>query len=126
MLPAQYKLQQECETNKNGFRVYEEDDVEYYTIAMGTYYSEKVGDKFKVTLKDGEDKKVIYCMIGGIKMDIHTNKTNQYVPMNENIIEFIVNKYKLDSMCRKMGDVSYTEDGSLKGKIIKIEQIVEN
>ena len=90
---------------------------------MGTYYAKFVGQKFIVTLDSGVKLPV---MIGDFKQDRHTNDTNQYVNLpNKNVVEFIVDYDKMDTLSRKMGDVSYTEGDFLKGSIIKIEEVVE-
>ena len=115
----QYSLQSECYTDDNGFRKHGE----FYTVAMGTYYAKFVGQKFIVTLDSGVKLPV---MIGDFKQDRHTNDTNQYVNLpNKNVVEFIVDYDKMDTLSRKMGDVSYTEGDFLKGSIIKIEEVVE-
>lgn len=110
---AQYKLQQDAITNDNGFRVYDN----CYMVAMGTYYINKIGDKFRITL---EDDTVIYVVAGDVKSDIHTDPKHQH--KNGNIIEFIVDTHKISKTCRKMGDMSYA---GLEGKIKSIERIVE-
>lgn len=60
-------------------------------------------------------------MVGDIKQDIHTDANNQYVTMNGNIMEFIVDVDKLDELTKKLGDVS---NSGLEGVIIKIEEVV--
>lgn len=116
---AQYKLQQQCKTDKLGFRRMGE----YYTVAMGSFYSRKVGQKFIITFDTGKSIKV---MIGDLKQDKHTNNTHQHVKVaNKNIVEFIVNQNKISSLAKRMGDISWTEGNLFKGKIIKIQEIVE-
>ena len=109
----QYEMQQKAYTDENGFRIYDD----CYMVAMGTYYAKECGVKFAVTLEDGTE---FYVITGDIKQKIHTNETNQYVPHNGNIIEFIVDTKKIPSTCRKMGDMSYA---GLRGGIIKIERV---
>ena len=111
----QWKLQQLAYTDDKGFRKIDN----YYLVAVGTYYSEKVGTKLRITL---EDNKVIDAIVGDIKKDIHTDSNNQYVLKNGNMIEFIVDIDKLEKLSKKMGDVSYS---GMKGKIIKIEELIE-
>jgi hypothetical protein len=118
----QYKLQKKATTDNNGLRRYNYQDESYYMIAVGTFYSEKVGKRLKITLDNDGKENVIYCIVGDIKQDRHTNETNQYVISSKNIIEFIVRDDKLSSMCKKMGDVSYADE-SLVGSIVKIEEI---
>ena len=115
---SQYKLQQECWTDKNGFRRYED----CYVVALGTYYSEQAGKKFTIEFEDGG---VIDVIVGDIKDDKHTDKFNQYIPMNGNIVEFIVDVKKIQDLPKRMGDMSHTDGVNLKGAIIGIYEIGE-
>ncbi len=110
----QWHLQQLAKTNDEGFRVFNGK----YLIAVGTYYSKDVGKEFRITLSDGL---TFNAIVGDIKQDIHTDKNNQYVPQNGNIIEFIVDLDKLDPLTKRLGDVS---NSGLKGKIVSIEEEV--
>lgn len=114
----QWALQQDCYTDDDGFRRY--DDL--YVVAMGTYYSESVGKKFIIHLSGGNSIDVI---VGDIKADIHTDNKNMYIPINGNIVEFIVDSKKISKLIKKMGDVSYSEGVDLSGYIIKIEEVLE-
>lgn len=110
----QWALQQLAETDENGFRVFNGK----YLVAVGTYYSKDVGKEMRITLEDG---KKINVMIGDIKQDIHTDKNNQYIPINGNIIEFIVDTNKLDPKTKKLGDISNL---GFEGKIVRIEEVI--
>lgn len=110
----QWNLQQLATTNEKGFRVFNG----RYLVAVGTYYANEVGKELKITLDNGF---VFYAIVGDIKMDIHTDANNQYIPINGNIVEFIVDTNKLDPMTKKLGDVSNL---GFKGKIIKIEEVI--
>lgn len=112
----QYKLQQKCYTDDNGLRVYDG----YYAVALGTYYSSTIGDKFHITLDTGEEFDVI---VGDVKADCDTDKTNRYVPVNGNIIEFIVDTKKLPKDVRWMGTISALDD--FEGSVEFIEKIEE-
>lgn len=111
---AQYKLQQDCCTDENGLRVYDG----CYAVALGTYYSSTVGDKFHITLDTGEEFDVI---VGDVKADCDTDKTNRYVPINGNIIEFIVDTRKLPKDVRWMGTVSAID--IFEGSVESIEKL---
>lgn len=119
---AQYELQQFAWTDEDGFRRIDND----YIVAMGTYYAENVGDRFKVTLDTDNEITVI---IGDIKQDIHTDYFNQYTPVYDedgiffsgNVLEFIVDTDILPKMPRRLGTVSYFDN--LKGNIKSIERI---
>lgn len=110
----QWHLQQLAYTDSEGFRKFNDS----YLVAVGTYYADEVGKEFRVTLDSGI---VFHAMVGDIKQDIHTDANNQYVTMNGNIMEFIVDVDKLDELTRKLGDVS---NSGLEGSIIKIEEVV--
>ena len=118
---AQYMLQMEAYTDDMGLRKYED----HYIVAMGTYYSDNVGDTFKITLDNDTSFNVI---IGDIKANCHTDSQNMYSPVYDNngnlisanVIEFIVDTNKLDRSVTKLGTVSAYDD--FKGNIIEIER----
>ena len=118
---AQYMLQMEAYTDDMGLRKYGD----HYIVAMGAYYSDNVGDTFKITLDNDTSFNVI---IGDIKADCHTDSQNMYSPVYDNndnlisanVIEFIVDTQKLDRSVTKLGTVSAYDD--FKGNIIKIER----
>lgn len=121
----QYKLQQKAYTDDMGLRKVDD----YYLVAMGTYYSDTIGDKFRITL---EGDKTFNVMIGDIKADIHTDKNNMYSAVynsngkfiSANVLEFIVDTNKIDKSVRRLGSVNAYDD--FKGNIIKIERIESN
>ena len=118
---AQYMLQMEAYTDDMGLRKYED----HYIVAMGTYYSNNVGDTFKITLDNDTSFNVI---IGDIKANCHTDSQNMYSPVYDNngnlisanVIEFIVDTNKLDRSVTKLGTVSAYDN--FKGNIVKIER----
>ena len=87
---------------------------------MGTYYSNSVGDCFRIILDTGIEIDVI---IGDIKQDIHTDSQNMYVPINGNVLEFIVDTGLLSPEVKKRGTVSYLEQ--FKGNIKEIKKYRE-
>jgi len=115
-MSKQWALQQLAKTDDNGFRKFNGK----YIIAVGTYYAEEVGKELIIEFDTGN---CIYAIVGDIKMDNHTDENNQYIPMNGNIIEFIVDIDKMDDLLLKLGDVSSNE---LRGKIINIEEVKYN
>ena len=110
----QWHLQQLAYTDSEGFRKFNDS----YLVAVGTYYADAVGKEFRITLDSGI---VFHAMAGDIKQDIHTDANNQYVPINGNIVEFIVDVDKLDELTKKLGNVS---NSGFEGSIIKIEEVV--
>lgn len=115
MSSKQYSLQQLAYTDEQGFRKFNGQ----YLVAVGTYYATAVGKELRVTLEDGS---TFYAMVGDIKMDIHTDANNQYIPTNGNIIEFIVDVDKLDPLTKKLGNVS---NSGFEGEIAMIEEVIE-
>lgn len=118
---AQYMLQMESYTDDMGLRKYED----HYIVAMGIYYSDNIGDTFKITL---DNDKAFNVIIGDIKANCHTDSQNMYSPVYDNngnlisanVIEFIVDTNTLDRSVTKLGTVSAYDD--FKGNIVKIER----
>jgi hypothetical protein len=107
----QWYLQQLSYTSEDGFRMFND----CYLVAVGTYYSKEIGKKLIITLESG---KKIDVIVGDIKMDKHTDKKNQYVPINGNIVEFIVDTSVMNKKVQLLGNVSCL---GLEGKIKSIE-----
>ena len=118
----QYKLQLSAWTDNMGLRRVDD----YYLVAMGTYYSDNIGDKFRITL---EGDRTFDVMIGDVKADIHTDKNNMYSTVynsdgsfkSANVIEFIVDKKTISKKVKLWGDVSAYDE--FAGNIVKIERI---
>lgn len=106
----EYKLQQKAITDELGFRRYGDD----YIVAMGSYYSTEVGDRFYIH----QTNNISYTVVtGDMKKDKHTDSTNRYSPCinynNEecaNILEFIIDERVMDDKCLSYGSVSYYDD----------------
>ncbi len=103
----QWALQEQAWTEGRGFRKIGE----HFLVAVGTFYADEVGKELLIELEDGQRIKAI---VGDIKQDKHTDPTNRYVPVNGNIVEFIVNVEKLNPEVIRRGDVSWL---GLNGKI---------
>ena len=118
----QYKLQLSAWTDNMGLRKVDD----YYLVAMGTYYSDTIGDRFRITL---EGDKTFDVMIGDVKADIHTDNSNMYSPVyntdgsfkSANVIEFIIDKQVISKKVKLWGDVSAYDE--FAGNIVKIERI---
>lgn len=91
---------------------------DYYLVALGSYYGTTIGTKYRITLDTG---KVFYVVLADCKDDKHTNSTNQYVLVNGNVVEFLVDTSKLNKDVKRMGSANIYEP--LNGSIIKIERI---
>lgn len=108
----QYALQQEAETDPaTGIRMKDG----CYLVALGTFYAQSVGERFRITLSSGVR---FDAMTGDIKADAHTDPLHQH--RNGNIVEFIVDTRKISRTCRVMGDMSYA---GFDGRIASIEKL---
>lgn len=91
---------------------------ECYCVAMGTYYSNTLGDVFEVELNNGSTFRVI---IVDIKADVHTDYKNMYTITNGCITEFIVDFSNLDYTIKQMGSVGVYE--KFNGTYTKITKL---
>jgi hypothetical protein len=118
----QWRYRELAYTDSYGFRRIVDD----YVVALGTYYCEEVGERFRVTLDSGAEFTVI---AGDIKDPAHTDAANMYTPVYTNggklksgcVIEFLVDTQKLDEKAVTLGTVSYYS--TLSGNIRQIEKI---
>lgn len=113
---AQYKFQQNCWTDSQGLRRQGDD----YVVALGSFYSINIGDRFYITLDTGITYTVV---LGDCKADCHTNSTNQYTPAGDmiNIIEFIVDIPCLDYTVAQSGNIGTYNN--LSGNVVSITKI---
>lgn len=98
----QGKFQSQCWTDSEGLRRHGEDIV----VALGTYYSSTIGERFSVTLSSGH---TFTCVIGDVKADRHTDSTHRYNIIGKNrgsMVEFIVDTNKLNPAVKRSGDIS--------------------
>lgn len=107
----QGKLQQSAYTDENGLRKVGD----YYCAALGSYYTGNIGDKYIVTLSTGIIFKLILC---DVKSDAHTDSNHQFTKNNGCVIEFYVDKAKLNNKVRTSGDISSIN--GFEGDIISI------
>lgn len=91
---------------------------DYYMIALGSYYGTDIGTKYRITTDTGN---VFYGVLADCKDNKHTNSTNQYVPSNGNVVEFLVDTSKLLKEVKTTGSANIHTP--LNGKIISIERI---
>lgn len=113
----QYRLQQECYTDSQGIRRHGND----VCVALGSYYSTTIGDRFRITLDSGVS---FTAVLADGKADRHTNSTNQYnVRPNGNgvAVEFLVDTSALDSSVRRSGNIGTYSNYS--GDIVNIEKL---
>lgn len=99
----QYKLQCQAHTGNYGIRMVGD----RYCVALGSYYTTTIGQKFDLVLENGT---VIPCILGDQKANKDTNSTNQITSHNGCMSEFIVDTSTLNSNAKRMGDISYCNE----------------
>lgn len=112
------RLQQVAWTDEYGCRRYNKD----YIVALGSYYSVDIGDRFEVTLDTGRTFTVI---LGDGKADCDTDELNMFTPCFNydgeycaNILEFIIDDTIMYQECYQYGSLDYHDE--FKGNVIKI------
>ena len=90
-----------------------------YCIAVGSYYTNKVGVKINLVLSHNGRKHTLKCITADNKADKDTIK-NHRIHKDGSVVEFIVKTSALPKKARLMGDVSYAGN-QFKGKIVKIK-----
>lgn len=90
------RLQERAWTDENGLRRFNND----YIVAMGSFYSTSIGDRFKVFLDTGKSFTVIF---GDGKWDADCDERHMYTPIVNydgevvaNLLEFIIDSDVLD------------------------------
>jgi hypothetical protein len=90
-----------------------------YCIAVGSYYTKRVGVKIDLVLSHNGRKHTLKCITADSKADKDTIN-NHRVHKDGSIVEFVVSKTALPSKARRMGDVSYAMN-KFKGEILKMK-----
>ena len=94
----QYKLQQMAYTDEEGFRKVNN----RYCVAIGTAFGAYVGQIFDAELENGT---IIECIVGDIKADKDTDKSNVFTSQGC-CLEFIVDMKQLNGTIKTMGNCS--------------------
>ena len=90
-----------------------------YCVALGSYYTTKIGTKVDLVLSHNGRKHVLKCILADQKADRDT-VNNHRVHKDESVVEFVVNAQKLPRKARYVtGDVSYAGK-QFRGKIVEI------
>lgn len=74
-----------------------------YCVAIGSYFTKKVGTYLDLYLENGE---IIPCILADCKADIHTDKRNIITEHDGSLAEFIIDKNSLKKEIKLHGDVS--------------------
>lgn len=116
-----YRLQQAAWTDKQGLRRFNDD----YIVGLGSFYSTRIGDRFKITLDSGRDFTVIF---GDGKADCDTDSRNMYTPCRNyndedvaNVLEFIVDTDTLPKKVYQYGSIEILD--GFDGNIIEMEYL---
>ena len=118
---AQGKLKQKYHLDsKTG--IYMVDD--RYCIAVGSYYSKKVGTKIDLVLSYKGKTHVLKCIMADGKADRHTTNNHRIHISDGSMVEFVVSKKALSKKTRMMGNISYAGK-AFKG-YIKTIRVYEN
>ena len=91
---------------------------DYYMVALGSYYGTTIGTKYRITTDTGN---VFYVVLTDCKADKHTDDMNQYVPKNNNVVEFLIDSSKLNQAVKYHGTANV--HSPLHGSIVSIEKI---
>lgn len=98
------------------------DSYGFIAVALGSYYSQEIGERFILTFEDGHQTKVITC---DAKADEDTvNGANH--ASDGSMVEIIIDTSKAKEayeLAILMGDFNYVEE--FQGNIIKIEKVVD-
>lgn len=107
----QYKLQKKAHTDKKtGIRKVKS----RYCVAVGSYYTRKIGIKLDLVLSSG---RVVKCITADQKSDRHTINKHRIHP-DGSVAEFLVDSKRLKKRVRRMGDISCIR--SFHGRVKKI------
>lgn len=90
-----------------------------YCVALGSYYTTKIGTKVDLVLSHNGRKHVLKCILAEQKANRDT-VNNHRVHKDGSVVEFVVNAQKLPRKARYVtGDVSYAGK-QFRGKIVEI------
>lgn len=113
--PQWTQIQAIAYTDENGLRKVDN----YYCVAMASYYTDTVGDLFRIITEDGN---VFEVIITDFKADRDTNpSTHQYTTLNYCIVEFYVDVDLLPRKTRRTGTISSIDGFS--GRVIEIQRL---
>lgn len=89
-----------------------------YCIAVGSYYTKRIGVKIDLVLSHNGRKHTLKCITADCKADKDTVK-NHKIHKDGSVVEFVVRTGCLPKKVKRMGDVSYAGK-KFRGKIKKI------
>lgn len=89
-----------------------------YCIAVGSFYTKKLGVKIDLVLSSNGKKHILKCITADSKADQDT-VNNHRVHKDGSVVEFIVDTNKICKSAKLMGDMSYANK-KFKGMIKEI------
>lgn len=110
----QYKITRQAYTGEYGIRKIGD----AYLVALGGGYADYIGQRFILTFEDG---KSIIAMVGDFKADVHIDSSRRITLKNRNLVEFIVDRPRMDSGAQYHGDYNHI----FGGRVIEIIKIIE-
>lgn len=119
---AQYKLiySDEIKVCNDGLL---RDDKGYVGVALGSYYADKVGDRFIVTFEDGSKAKFIVL---DMKADKDTNGGANH-KIDNSMIEFVIDtNMAQQTYPEAIRDGNFNSTNEYDGNIVKIEKVIKN
>ena len=112
---AQGRLKKKYHLDKSG--VYMVGD--RYCIAVGSYYTKKIGVKINLVLSHNSRKHTLKCITADSKADKDTID-NHRIHKDGSVAEFVVSIRNLPKIAKQMGDISYANK-KFHGTIEKIK-----
>ena len=116
-----YRLQQAAWTDQNGLRRFNND----YIIALGSYYSTSIGDRFKVVLSSGN---TFTAILGDGKWDGDCDSKCMYMPCTDysgkkvgNLMEFVIDEETINPAVYEYGSIEVIE--GFEGDIVQMEYL---
>lgn len=109
-----------------GFYYYEYGGEKYYTNAVASYYSSKIGDRFRVTTDTGA---VFYIVVADQKADIHTKAGNacaseNCVSQDGSMLEFYLDPAIWQASGAASMNSDFGEGRNFSGAVTKMEKWV--
>ena len=90
-----------------------------YCIAVGSYYTKKIGVKIDLVLSHNGRKHTLKCITADSKSDKDTIN-NHRIHKDGSVVEFVVSIRNLPKIAKQMGDISYANK-KFHGTIEKIK-----
>jgi hypothetical protein len=115
---AQYRFKYEYLSSACGIMLVDD----RYVCAVGSYYATEIGTRIDLVMENGS---IVPCVVGDIKADKHTDKTNRQHSKDNSVVEFIVATDNLSNEVTLHGDCSYADE-RLKGEIKSIRVYINN